>query len=142
MLGKDSLERAEALFRMRLAPAVFKPRALQLDVPKQSANRDVVMPLAVAYLAAIRAVAPPKQGLLDLLLDYALLDRFQDQLAFRQGEAESLHRHLIAHDARHFLDVLVAGVVHCHQLKSEYDARVPIARGAVISSWHCAGYKF
>ena len=86
-----------------------------------------MIPLAVAYLAAIRVVAPPKQGLLDLLLDHALLDSLQDQLAFRQGEAESLHGYLIAHDARHFLDLFVAGAVHYHQLKSEYDARVSIA---------------
>jgi len=41
---------------------------------------------------------------------------------------------LIALDPRHFLDVLVAGGVYYHQLKSKLDARFSIARGAVISS--------
>jgi hypothetical protein len=92
-----------------------------------------VIPFAVTCLAAFRAVAPPKQSILDLLLDHALLDSLQDQLAFRQGEAEGFHRSLIALDPRHFLDVLVAGGVYCHQLKSELDACFSIARGAVIS---------
>jgi hypothetical protein len=74
VLGKDSLERAEGLFHMRRAPAVFQPRALQLDVPKQRANGNVVMTLAVARFTAFRAVAPPQQSIVDLLLDHALLD--------------------------------------------------------------------
>ena len=49
--------------------------------------------------------------MLDLLVDHAFLDPLQDKLAFRQGEAESFHHHFIALDPRHFLDVLVAGVV-------------------------------
>jgi hypothetical protein len=90
--------------------------------------------LAVARLTAFRAVAPQQQSILDLLLDHALLDSLQDQLAFHQGEAEGSHHHLIALDPRHFLDVLVAGGVYHHQLKSELDARFSITYGAVISS--------
>jgi len=52
------------------------------------------------------------------------------------------HRHLIALDPRHFLDVLVAGSVHYYQLKSEFDARFSIAGSAVVSSWLCAGERF
>ena len=101
-----------------------------------------MIPFAVTCLAAFRAIAPPKQSILDLLLDHTLLDVLQDQFAFRQGQAEGLYRHLIALDPRHFMDLFVAGVVHYHQLKSECDARFSIARGAVISSLRCAGYRF
>ena len=125
---------AVGLFHMHLAPAVLQPRALQLDIPKQRANRVVVMPLAVTCLAAFRARAPPQESFLDLLLDDTLLDALQDQLAFRQGEAEGFHRHLIALDSRHFLDALVAGGIYYHQLKSELDALFSIACSAVISS--------
>jgi hypothetical protein len=124
---------------MRLAPAVFRPRALPLDVPKQRANGNLVMTLAVARFTAFRAVAPAPQSILDLLLHHALLDALQDQLAFRQGEAEGFYRHLIALDPCHFLDVLVAGSVHYYQFKSEFDARFStIAGNAVVSSWLCA----
>jgi len=58
------------------------------------------------------------------------------------GEAEGFHRHLIALDPRHFLDVLVAGGVHYYQLKSEFDARFSLAGSAVVSSWLCAGERF
>jgi hypothetical protein len=79
-------------------------------------------------------VAPPKQRILDLLLDHTLLDSLQEQLAFCEGEAEGFHRHFIALDPRHFPDMLVTGGVHHHQLKSECDAGFCIARGVVVSS--------
>src|SRR4030095_952367 len=74
VLRQDSLQWTEGLCRTWLARAVFQPRAFQLDVPKQSANGNVVMALAVARFTAVRAVAPPSQSLPNLLLDHALLD--------------------------------------------------------------------
>jgi hypothetical protein len=50
------------------------------------------------------------------VLDYALLDLRQDQLAFRQVETERFHLQSLALDALHFLHLLVAGVVPDDQL--------------------------
>jgi hypothetical protein len=67
---------------------------------------------------------------------------FKINLLSAKGEAEGFHRHLIALDPHHFLDVLVAGGVHYHQLKSECDARFSLVGDVVVSSWLCAGYRF
>jgi hypothetical protein len=142
MLGQHSLEWAEGLFLMGLTPAVFQPRALQLQVPKQSANGDVMMALAVARLTAIRAVAPPSQSIVDLFPDHALLNLLQDQLAFRQGEAERFHLHCLPIDARHFVHLFVSGVVLYDQLQSEFRARPSFARAQVINTLQRGGYRF
>ena len=104
---------------MRLARAVTQPRALQLQVPKQSTQGDVMMALAVERLAAIQAVVPQSQSIVDLLPDHALLNLPQDQLAFRQGEAEAFHRHSLPLDVCYLVHLLVAGVVLYDQLQSE-----------------------
>jgi len=46
------------------------------------------------------------------------------------------HRHFIALDPRHFLDVLVAGSVHYYQLKSEFEAAFPslVVRSSDVGS--------
>jgi len=142
MLRQHRLEWAEGLFRMGLTPAVFQPRALQLQVPKQRANSDVMMALAVARLTAIRAVAPPRQSVVDLLPDHALLNLLQDQLAFRQGKAERFHLHGLPLDVGHFVHLLLAGVVLYDQLQSEFRARRSFARGQVIIILRRGRYRF
>src|SRR5215469_2737125 len=85
---------------MRLAPAVFQPRAVHLHVSEQRANGDWVIALAVARFTTLRAASQLEQRLVDLFLDHALLNLLQNQLAFRQGEAEGFHLQSRPLDAR------------------------------------------
>jgi hypothetical protein len=122
MFRQHLLQRAEALLLMRLARTVFQPRALHLYIPKQRAHGDVVMSLAVASTAAVRTASALRHVIVDLFLHHHFLDPLQYQLAFRQGEAQGFHLHSRPFQASHFLHLLVSGIVHYHQLKSELHA--------------------
>jgi hypothetical protein len=80
------------------------------------------MPPAVADFTADRAASEPKQSIADLLLDHCLLDFFQDQLAFRQSEAQGCDGHTLPLELSDFLHLLLAGVAHHDELEAELHA--------------------
>ncbi len=129
MLGQQRLERAEGLFRMRLARAMGQSRALQLHIPKHRAYGDVVMPPAMAYFAAVWAASEPKQSIVGLLLDHSFLDFLQDQLTFRQSEAEGFYDHTLALELGYILHLLLPGVAHRDEFEAQLHA-LPALRPA------------
>ena len=65
-----------------------------------------------------------------MLLDYLLLDFLQDQLAFRQSEAESFYGHTVPLELAYVLRALLTGVAHRVELEAELLRYLPYARSA------------
>ena len=104
---------------MRLTPAMFQSRALQPHVPKHCPRGELMMSPALARFATVRAAVEPKQSIVDLLPDHRLLDFLQDQLTFRQGEAEGFHGHTLPLELGYIQHLLLAGVAHRDELEAE-----------------------
>ncbi len=122
MLGQQSLQRAEGPFRMRQTRAMGQPWALQLHVPKHRSYSEAVMTSAVAHFAAVRAASEPKQNPVDLLPHHCPLDVLQDQLAFRQREAEGLHGYTLPLELSYILHHFLTGVAYRDELEAELHA--------------------
>ena len=84
------------------------------------------MSLAPAWFAAIRAAPLSRQRFVHLLLDDTLLDGFQNQLAFRKGEAKGFQLHSLPLPPGYFLHLLLSGIAYGDELEAECHARPPL----------------